>query len=59
YTNFFFFFFFFFVFFFLIAADSQDHKKEETIKPMPQKWCNLWPADIPFPEDWFKMCRGY
>ncbi|EAM4190283.1 phage virulence factor, partial [Salmonella enterica] len=18
-----------------------------------------WPADIPFPEDWFKMCRGY
>ncbi|EAM8493044.1 phage virulence factor, partial [Salmonella enterica] len=22
-------------------------------------WCNLWPADIPFPEDWFKMCRGY
>ncbi|EAM5137464.1 phage virulence factor, partial [Salmonella enterica subsp. enterica] len=19
----------------------------------------LWPADIPFPEDWFKMCRGY
>ncbi|EBI4440493.1 phage virulence factor, partial [Salmonella enterica] len=30
-----------------IAADSQDHKKEETIKPMPQKWCNLWPADIP------------
>ncbi|EAM2315111.1 phage virulence factor, partial [Salmonella enterica] len=24
-----------------------------------QKWCNLWPADIPFPEDWFKMCRGY
>ncbi|EAB2741936.1 TPA: phage virulence factor PagK family protein, partial [Salmonella enterica subsp. enterica serovar Typhimurium] len=42
-----------------IAADSQDHKKEETIKPMPQKWCNLWPAGIPFPEDWFKMCRGY
>ncbi|EAB2408210.1 phage virulence factor, partial [Salmonella enterica] len=27
--------------------------------PMPQKWCNLWPAGIPFPEDWFKMCRGY
>ncbi|EAO8537398.1 phage virulence factor, partial [Salmonella enterica] len=26
---------------------------------MPKKWCNLWPADIPFPEDWFKMCRGY
>ncbi|EAA5764614.1 phage virulence factor, partial [Salmonella enterica] len=24
-----------------------------------QKWCNLWPAGIPFPEDWFKMCRGY
>ncbi|EAA1162166.1 phage virulence factor, partial [Salmonella enterica] len=22
-------------------------------------WCNLWPAGIPFPEDWFKMCRGY
>ncbi|EBU5240390.1 phage virulence factor, partial [Salmonella enterica] len=21
--------------------------------------CNLWPTDIPFPEDWFKMCRGY
>ncbi|EAB3198815.1 TPA: phage virulence factor, partial [Salmonella enterica subsp. enterica serovar Typhimurium] len=21
--------------------------------------CNLWPAGIPFPEDWFKMCRGY
>ncbi|EKA1467370.1 phage virulence factor, partial [Salmonella enterica] len=20
---------------------------------------NLWPTDIPFPEDWFKMCRGY
>ncbi|EAM2297210.1 phage virulence factor, partial [Salmonella enterica subsp. enterica serovar 4,[5],12:i:-] len=20
---------------------------------------NLWPAGIPFPEDWFKMCRGY
>ncbi|EAA2977055.1 phage virulence factor, partial [Salmonella enterica] len=19
----------------------------------------LWPAGIPFPEDWFKMCRGY
>ncbi|EHK4270139.1 phage virulence factor, partial [Salmonella enterica] len=19
----------------------------------------LWPTDIPFPEDWFKMCRGY
>ncbi|EAM2070369.1 phage virulence factor, partial [Salmonella enterica subsp. enterica serovar Enteritidis] len=25
----------------------------------PQKWCTLWPAGIPFPEDWFKMCRGY
>ncbi|EAB1511656.1 phage virulence factor, partial [Salmonella enterica] len=24
-----------------------------------QKWCNLWPAGIPFPGDWFKMCRGY
>ncbi|EAB4665838.1 phage virulence factor, partial [Salmonella enterica] len=23
------------------------------------KWCNLWPAGIPFPGDWFKMCRGY
>ncbi|EAB5223082.1 phage virulence factor, partial [Salmonella enterica] len=22
-------------------------------------WCNLWPAGIPFPGDWFKMCRGY
>ncbi|EAB1855323.1 phage virulence factor, partial [Salmonella enterica] len=21
--------------------------------------CNLWPAGIPFPGDWFKMCRGY
>ncbi|EAM9276939.1 phage virulence factor, partial [Salmonella enterica] len=21
--------------------------------------CSLWPADVPFPEDWFKMCRGY
>ncbi|EAP6802305.1 phage virulence factor, partial [Salmonella enterica] len=18
-----------------------------------------WPADVLFPEDWFKMCRGY
>ncbi|EAU2485584.1 phage virulence factor, partial [Salmonella enterica] len=26
---------------------------------IPQKWCNLWPAGIPFPGDWFKMCRGY
>ncbi|EAM3541686.1 phage virulence factor, partial [Salmonella enterica] len=26
---------------------------------IPQKWCTLWPAGIPFPEDWFKMCRGY
>ncbi|EEJ8468091.1 phage virulence factor, partial [Salmonella enterica subsp. enterica serovar Bredeney] len=34
-------------------------KKEETIKPIPQKWCNLWPAGIPFPGDWFKKCRGY
>ncbi|EJF6383319.1 phage virulence factor, partial [Salmonella enterica] len=25
----------------------------------PQKWCNLWPAGILFPGDWFKMCRGY
>ncbi|PVR99030.1 phage virulence factor, partial [Salmonella enterica subsp. enterica serovar Give] len=24
-----------------------------------QKWCNLWPTGMPFPEDWFKMCRGY
>ncbi|EGT9748478.1 phage virulence factor, partial [Salmonella enterica subsp. enterica serovar Schwarzengrund] len=23
------------------------------------KWCNLWPTGMPFPEDWFKMCRGY
>ncbi|EBT6206216.1 phage virulence factor, partial [Salmonella enterica] len=22
-------------------------------------WCTLWPAGIPIPEDWFKMCRGY
>ncbi|EAO2944577.1 phage virulence factor, partial [Salmonella enterica] len=21
--------------------------------------CTLWPAGIPIPEDWFKMCRGY
>ncbi|EBC0326911.1 phage virulence factor, partial [Salmonella enterica subsp. enterica serovar Bredeney] len=21
--------------------------------------CNLWPAGIPFPGDWFKKCRGY
>ncbi|EGN6819586.1 phage virulence factor, partial [Salmonella enterica] len=21
--------------------------------------CNLWPAGISFPGDWFKMCRGY
>ncbi|ECW3983739.1 phage virulence factor, partial [Salmonella enterica] len=21
--------------------------------------CSLWPADVLFPEDWFKMCRGY
>ncbi|EBU9579229.1 phage virulence factor, partial [Salmonella enterica subsp. enterica serovar Gatuni] len=20
---------------------------------------NLWPTGMPFPEDWFKMCRGY
>ncbi|EHP1223484.1 phage virulence factor, partial [Salmonella enterica] len=26
---------------------------------IPQKWCTLWPAGIPIPEDWFKMCRGY
>ncbi|ECH3925598.1 phage virulence factor, partial [Salmonella enterica] len=19
----------------------------------------LWPTGMPFPEDWFKMCRGY
>ncbi|EAB2220187.1 phage virulence factor, partial [Salmonella enterica] len=25
----------------------------------PPKMCSLWPADVPFPEDWFKMCRGY
>ncbi|EBO1085518.1 phage virulence factor, partial [Salmonella enterica subsp. enterica serovar Newport] len=23
------------------------------------KMCSLWPADVLFPEDWFKMCRGY
>ncbi|WP_201084565.1 PagK family vesicle-borne virulence factor [Salmonella enterica] len=39
-----------------IAADSQYHKKEEKIKPIPQKWCKLWPAGIPFPGDWFKIC---
>ncbi|MBJ3509181.1 phage virulence factor PagK family protein [Salmonella enterica subsp. enterica serovar Meleagridis] len=42
-----------------IAADSQDHKKEEKIKTMSRRWCILWPAAIPVPEDWFKMCRGY
>ncbi|KAA0431921.1 phage virulence factor [Salmonella enterica subsp. enterica serovar Typhimurium] len=42
-----------------IAADSQDQQKAETIKPIPPKMCSLWPADVPFPEDWFKMCRGY
>ncbi|EFA3264944.1 phage virulence factor [Salmonella enterica] len=42
-----------------IAANSQDHKKEETINPMPQKWCELWRADMPLPPDFFKMCRGY
>ncbi|EAO8027767.1 phage virulence factor, partial [Salmonella enterica] len=26
---------------------------------IPPKMCSLWPADVPFPEDWFKMCRGY
>ncbi|ECO5241204.1 phage virulence factor, partial [Salmonella enterica subsp. enterica serovar Newport] len=25
----------------------------------PPKMCSLWPADVLFPEDWFKMCRGY
>ncbi|MBF3317278.1 phage virulence factor PagK family protein [Leptospira borgpetersenii serovar Hardjo-bovis] len=42
-----------------IAEDSQDHKKEETITPMPLRWCNLWPPVIPFPADWFNMCSGY
>ncbi|ECS1498889.1 phage virulence factor, partial [Salmonella enterica] len=42
-----------------IAADSQDQQKAETIKPIPPKMCSLWPADVLFPEDWFKMCRGY
>ncbi|EAS9856505.1 phage virulence factor, partial [Salmonella enterica] len=28
-------------------------------KPMPQKWCELWRADMPLPPDFFKMCRGY
>ncbi|EAW5783364.1 hypothetical protein FFZ60_17710, partial [Salmonella enterica] len=26
------------------------------IKTMSQRWCTLWPADIPVPEDWFKIC---
>ncbi|EBA0821827.1 phage virulence factor, partial [Salmonella enterica] len=26
---------------------------------IPPKMCSLWPADVLFPEDWFKMCRGY
>ncbi|EAN8935206.1 phage virulence factor, partial [Salmonella enterica] len=25
----------------------------------PQKWCELWRADMPLPPDFFKMCRGY
>ncbi|EHG8552624.1 phage virulence factor, partial [Salmonella enterica] len=29
------------------------------IKPMSQKWCELWRADMPLPPDFFKMCRGY
>ncbi|EGS4531148.1 phage virulence factor, partial [Salmonella enterica] len=22
-------------------------------------WCTLWPAAIPVPEDWFKICGVY
>ncbi|EAO2660431.1 phage virulence factor, partial [Salmonella enterica] len=23
------------------------------------RWCTLWPAAIPVPEDWFKICGVY
>ncbi|EAP3035595.1 phage virulence factor, partial [Salmonella enterica] len=23
------------------------------------RWCILWPAAIPVPEDWFKICGVY
>ncbi|EAM7675821.1 hypothetical protein BGE05_004461, partial [Salmonella enterica subsp. enterica serovar Weltevreden] len=23
---------------------------------MSRRWCILWPAAIPVPEDWFKIC---
>lgn len=42
-----------------IAADSQNQEKEKTIKPIPSKWCDLWPSGVPMPSDWFKICRGY
>ncbi|EAX5680106.1 phage virulence factor PagK family protein, partial [Salmonella enterica] len=42
-----------------IAADSQYHKKEEKINTMSRRWCTLWPAAIPVPEDWFKICGVY
>ncbi|EDW0900690.1 phage virulence factor, partial [Salmonella enterica] len=28
----------------------------EKIKTMSRRWCILWPAAIPVPEDWFKIC---
>ncbi|EDW1434367.1 phage virulence factor, partial [Salmonella enterica] len=24
-----------------------------------RRWCTLWPAAIPVPEDWFKICGVY
>ncbi|EEA7784264.1 phage virulence factor [Salmonella enterica subsp. enterica] len=42
-----------------IAADSQYHKKEEKINTMSRRWCTLWPAAIPVPEDWFEICGVY
>ncbi|ECX2002021.1 phage virulence factor PagK family protein [Citrobacter braakii] len=42
-----------------IAADTQNQEKAETIKPIPSKWCNLWPSDVPMPSDWFKICKVY
>lgn len=42
-----------------IAADSQYQEKAETIKPIPSKWCDLWPSDVPMPSDWFKICNAH
>lgn len=42
-----------------VAADSQNKETEkaETIKPIPSKWCSLWPSGVPLPFDFFKICR--